>query len=212
MYDYDTTQEVDSSPAVGAVSWPAGRWDVAWARARTTGGGDTDAVKAFTNRLVPVWSEDPRRARPFEPGAGGREGDGQLDVVEGTDTGTLGVGVGAGRGHGGAPIWHTGLVGPGHRLGRGRRPHRRRLPGHPGARPSTGWRCFDGQSGAEVTVLGTARRVPDAPLVTDDPNGTIGVTIAGYNGNNEGVIQHYEIPGSDGALAVGHGCVADVPP
>ena len=41
--------------------------------------------------------------------------------------------------------------------------------------------------------------------MTDDPNGTVGVTIAGYNGNNEGVIQHYEIPTSQGALAVGAG-------
>jgi fibronectin type 3 domain-containing protein len=45
----------------------------------------------------------------------------------------------------------------------------------------------------------------NSPLVTDDPNGTIGVTIAGYDGANEGVIQHYEVPGSDGALAVGPG-------
>ena len=41
--------------------------------------------------------------------------------------------------------------------------------------------------------------------MTDDPNGTVGITIAGYDGDNEGVVQHYEIPGSDGALAVGRG-------
>ena len=34
-----------------------------------------------------------------------------------------------------------------------------------------------------------------SPLVTTDPNGTIGITIAGYNGNNAGVIQHYEVGG-----------------
>ena len=64
----------------------------------------------------------------------------------------------------------------------------------------------------EVTVLGPDLGFQNSPLVTDDPNGTIGITIAGYNGNNQGVVQHYEIPGSDGALAVRCRVVAHVPP
>ena len=36
----------------------------------------------------------------------------------------------------------------------------------------------------------------NSPLVTDDPNGTIGITIAGYNSSNQGVIEHYEVAGS----------------
>ena len=38
----------------------------------------------------------------------------------------------------------------------------------------------------------------NSPLVTIDPNGTIGITIAGYNAGNAGLIQHYEIAGSAG--------------
>ena len=35
--------------------------------------------------------------------------------------------------------------------------------------------------------------------MTDDPNGTIGITLAGYNSSNQGVIEHYEVTGSRGA-------------
>lgn len=39
----------------------------------------------------------------------------------------------------------------------------------------------------------------NAPLVTDDPDGAVGITIAGYNGYNQGVVEHFQIPLSDGA-------------
>jgi len=68
-----------------------------------------------------------------------------------------------------------------------------------------GVEVLDGENGSEITVLGPRLGFQSSPLVTDDPNGAVGITIAGYNGNNVGVIQHYEIPGSDGALAVGAG-------
>ncbi len=68
-----------------------------------------------------------------------------------------------------------------------------------------GVEVLDGRTGAEVTVLGTKFGFQNSPLVTDDPNGTVGITIAGYNGANQGVVQHYEIPVSSGAAAVGPG-------
>ena len=40
----------------------------------------------------------------------------------------------------------------------------------------------------------------NTPLVTDDPNGTIGITLAGYQGSGS-FIYHYELAGSDGTLA-----------
>ena len=43
----------------------------------------------------------------------------------------------------------------------------------------------------------------NSPLVTADPDGHIGITVAGYDGNDQGEIRHYEITGSDGAAAVG---------
>ena len=50
--------------------------------------------------------------------------------------------------------------------------------------PTTaGVQIFDGQSGAWVTTLGQNQGLAfqNSPLVTDDANGTIGITIAGYS-------------------------------
>ncbi|MGA3218893.1 MAG: fibronectin type III domain-containing protein, partial [Acidimicrobiales bacterium] len=203
MYDYDTTQEVDSSPAVGGFLAGGAVGIAVGTGSYYKTASDTDTVKAFTSRLVPVWSETLDGLTSSSPALADVEGNGQLEVVEGTDTGASGS-VWVLDGATGAPIWHTGLVG--------------RVIGSVVAADLTGAgyqdllvptihgvEVLDGRSGAEVTVLGPAFGFQNAPLVTDDPNGTVGVTIAGYNGNNEGVIQHYEIPGSDGAAAVGPG-------
>ena len=72
--------------------------------------------------------------------------------------------------------------------------------------PTTqGVEVLDGMNGVEVALLGKGNGFQNSPLVTDDPNGAIGITVAGYNGHNEGMIEHYEIPGSNGAAAVGAG-------
>jgi chitodextrinase len=203
MYDYDTTQEVDSSPAVGGFLAGGAVGIAVGTGSYYKGASDTDAVKAFTSRLVPVWSQTLDGLTSSSPALADVEGNGQLDVVEGTDAATAGS-VWVLSGATGAPIWHTGLVG--------------RVIGSVVTADLTGAgyqdllvptihgvEVLDGRSGAEVTILGPSYGFQNAPLVTDDPNGTVGVTIAGYNGNNEGVIQHYEIPGSDGAIAVGPG-------
>jgi hypothetical protein len=58
---------------------------------------------------------------------------------------------------------------------------------------------FDGKSGQIVDTLGVGTiGVQNTPMVTVDPNGTIGITIAGYDSANAGIIQHYEINGSEG--------------
>ena len=131
------------------------------------------------------------------------DGGTQLDVVEGTDAGSSGS-VWALDGTTGATLWHQPAVG--------------RVIASVVAADLTGAgyqdllvptvhgvEVLDGRSGAEVTVLGSKFGFQNAPLVTDDPNGMVGVTIAGYNGANQGVVQHYEIPGSNGASAVGQG-------
>ena len=204
MYDYDTAQEVDSSPAIGGFLAGGAVGIAVGTGSYYKGASDTDVVKAFTSRLVPVWSETLDGLTSSSPALADVEGDGQLEVVEGTATGTSGS-VWVLDGATGAPLWHSGLVG--------------RVIGSVVAADLTGAgyqdllvptihgvEVLDGRSGAEVTVLGPKLGFQNAPLVTDDPNGTVGVTIAGYNGNNEGVIQHYEIPASNGALAVGAGC------
>ena len=160
-------------------------------------------MKAFTTRLGLVWSDTLDGHTSSSPALADVEGDGQLDVVEGTDTGTSGS-VWVLDGATGATIWHEAVVA--------------RVIGSVVTADLTGdgyqdllvptvhgVEVLDGRTGAEVTVLGPDLGFQNSPLVTDDPNGTVGITIAGYDGDNEGVVQHYEIPGSDGALAVGPG-------
>ena len=61
--------------------------------------------------------------------------------------------------------------------------------------PTTdGVQVFDGRSGSLITTLGSGNGFQGAPLITNDPNGTIGITIAGYSiATYSSVIQHYEI-------------------
>jgi hypothetical protein len=137
------------------------------------------------------------------PGLADVEGNGSLDVVQGADNGVSGS-VWVINGANGLPVWHQFVVG--------------RVIGSvvtadlSGAGyqdvlvPTThGVEVFDGRSGAEVTVLGKDLGFQGSPLVTDDPNGEVGITIAGYNGANEGAIEHFEIPGSNGLVAVSSG-------
>ena len=35
--------------------------------------------------------------------------------------------------------------------------------------------------------------------MTDDPRGGVGITLAGYGRDDQGVVQHYELVGSSGA-------------
>ena len=75
-----------------------------------------------------------------------------------------------------------------------------------------GVEVLDGRTGSEVTVLGPRLGFQNSPLVTDDPNGTVGITIAGYNGDNVGVVQHYENPRLGRRSRRRRRVVAHVPP
>ena len=41
--------------------------------------------------------------------------------------------------------------------------------------------------------------------MTDDPDGRVGVTVAGYNAHDQGVVEHFELFGSNGAYVDGLG-------
>ena len=59
---------------------------------------------------------------------------------------------------------------------------------------------------AVITSFATNLGFQNSPLVTDDPTGSIGITVAGYGGATDvGWIEHYAIPGTNGAAAVGNG-------
>ena len=126
-------------------------------------------------------------------------GNGQLDVVEGTAANTIYVL----NGTNGAAIWSAATTG--------------QVIGSPVTADLTGGGyqdvivpttdgidIFDGKSGAEVATLGTNYGFQSSPLVTDDPDGHIGITGAGYvsvGGTATGYIGHWEIDNTAGSGA-----------
>jgi hypothetical protein len=67
---------------------------------------------------------------------------------------------------------------------------------------------LNGRNGDFIATLEDRVGLQNSPLVTDDPNGTIGITIAGYSGSHgesHAVMQHYEIVGSHGSVVTENG-------
>ena len=199
----DTNQEVDSSPAVGSFLTGGATGIAIGTGSFYPGASDTNALKAFDTRCNAMWSDRLDGSTSSSPAVAAVEGNGSLQVVEGTDNG-VGGSVWVLNGTDGRPIWHQAVIG--------------RVIGSVVTADLTGAgyqdllvptvrgvEVLDGRTGAQVTVLSPFEGFQNAPLVTRDPNGTIGITVAGYNGHNEGVIDHYEITGSNGAVAVGTG-------
>ena len=65
---------------------------------------------------------------------------------------------------------------------------------------------FDDGSGNAGVPSGKVFGFQNAPLVTDDPDGAIGITVAGYFGLSgssdvQGIVQHFEVDGSAGGRA-----------
>jgi PQQ-like domain len=199
---YDTNQEIDSSPAVGAFLSGGATGIVTGTGQYWAGASDTNTVQAFDTHCNRVWSTRLDGVTTSSPALAAVEGNGRPQVVEGTDTGSGGS-VWVLDAATGQPIWHQAVTG--------------RVIGSVVTAdltdggyqdlivPTTfGTDVLDGRTGALITQLSDGG-FQNAPLVTDDPNGTVGITIAGYNGNNQGIVDHYEIPGSNGAAAVGAG-------
>jgi hypothetical protein len=59
---------------------------------------------------------------------------------------------------------------------------------------------LDGRTGRQIAVLGHGVALQNAPLVTDNADGTIGITIAGGE-LGRGEIEHFDIGHTDGRLA-----------
>ena len=205
----DTNQVVDSSPAVGGFLAGGATGIVVGTGAFYPGVSDSDTVKAYNNLCQLQWSTKVDGSTFSSPALSDVLGNGSLQVVEGTDQGSGASGsVWVLNAATGQKIWEDSNVG--------------RIIGSVVTADLTGGGyddvivptiagtfIFDGRTGAQVAELSPNLGLQNAPLVTDDPNGTIGITLAGYTGggfaNGVGEIDHYEITGSDGAAAVGPG-------
>jgi PQQ enzyme repeat len=195
---YNTNQNIDrSSPAVGQFLAGGGVGIAIGDGSYYPGASDTNKVFAINTGCGLAWSDTLNGITADSPALADVLGNGQLDVVEGTQTGTVYVL----NGTNGAVLWSAGTSG--------------QVIGSPVTADLTGGGyqdvivpttngidIFDGRSGAQVATLGTNDAFQNSPLVTDDPDGHIGITGAGYaliGGNLTGVVTHWEIDNTNGS-------------
>jgi hypothetical protein len=195
---FDTNQNIDrSSPAVGQFLAGGGVGIAIGDGSYYGGASDSNKVFALNTGCGLAWSATLNGVTADSPALADVQGNGQLDVVEGTQAGTVYVLNGAN----GAPVWVAGTSG--------------QVIGSPVTADlsgggyqdvivptSNGIDVFDGRSGAMVTTLGAGDGFQSSPLVTDDPDGHIGITGAGYTDNGTtlvGTIVHWEIDNTSGS-------------
>ena len=194
--DHDFDQTVQSSPAVGEFL-AGGGVGIAFGTGATFGGASTtdDVIAVDTNCNV-RWTQKLDGVTTSSPALADVLGNGQLQVVEATENGTVWVLNGAT----GSPAWHAAAAGQ--VIGSVVTADVTRSGYQDIIVPTgNGTQIFDGRSGQVVATLSTGFGFESSPLVTDDPNGSMGITIAGFNTSDQGVIQHWEVAGSNGALA-----------
>jgi hypothetical protein len=212
----NTNEEVDSSPAIGPIL-AGGALGIATGTGSYYSGSDEDAVKVFDTHCNEVWSTTLDGTTGGSPALADLRGNGQLDVVEGTSTADGSGSVWALDASTGAVLWKVPALGA--VLGS----VTTAALGSDGAQDvivgtTTGLEILDGKTGEELVHVddgsgdggvapGTTFGFQNAPLVTDDPDGQIGITVAGYdavpgspNHDVQGVVQHFTVPESDGAL------------
>jgi outer membrane protein assembly factor BamB len=197
--EYKANQVVQSSPAVGRFLAGNGVGAVVGTGSYFAGASQTDALLAIDKHCNLAWQVNLNGLTGGSPALADVLGNGQLQVIEGTD----GAGNGSGsvyalNGTNGATIWRhdnpvgAAVIGSVVTVDLG--------AGYQDVIDPTiqGVYVLDGRTGNTVATLETGVGTQNAPLVTDDPNGTIGITIAGYNGQG-GVVEHFELAGSSGA-------------
>jgi hypothetical protein len=199
----DTQQVVDSSPAVGGFLTGGATGIAVGTGSYFTDAPDSDVVKAFNTTCGTQWTAQLDGSTFSSPALADITGTGALDVVEGTDTGSSGS-VYALDGTTGKILWQVpaidrviGSITAADLFGNGYQDLL--VP------TIKGVEVLDGRTGAEVAALNANSTdgilgFQNSPLVTDDPGGSVGITVAGYNGDDQTVVEHFEVPDSDGSL------------
>ena len=203
----DTNQVVDSSPAVGGFLTGGATGIVVGTGEYFPGASDTDALIAYNTRCQQQWSARLDGSTFSSPALSDVMGNGSLQVVEGTDQGAGRSGsVWVLNATNGRLLWDRTGIG-------------RVIGSVVTADLGTGYDdvlvptiagtlVLDGVTGSTIATLSPNLGLQNSPLVTDDPNGSIGITLAGYVASNGpgspavGEIDHYEIANSNGAASV----------
>jgi hypothetical protein len=198
--DLDTSEEIDSSPAVGAFG-AGGATSIVFGTGTYYAGASTENQVLSVNTSCQVqWATTLDGGTESSPALVDALGNGSLQVAEGATSGTSGT-VYLLNGANGSVIWSTpatseviGSITSADVTGAG---YQDLLV------PTTaGLQILDGQTGAQVALLSSDLNIQNSPLVTQDPNGTLGITVVAFSnatGNTE--IDHYEVAGSNGATA-----------
>jgi len=198
---FTTDEAVSSSPAVGHFLGGGGIGIASGTSDYYGNGAYTNSVVALSPRnggdCAQAWSDRLDGSTSSGPALADVLGNGSLQVVEGTwSPNTLAGTVYVMNGTDGSIAWSRPLAG-----------------GDLGSIATAdlsgggyqdllvptiaGVEVFDGRSGNLITTLGGNAGFQSAPLITNDPNGTIGITIAGYSyATDTGVVDHYEVDAS----------------
>jgi hypothetical protein len=208
LCQYQSSQEIDSSPAVGEFLAGSGIGIVSGTGSYYAGASDTNKEIALNSHCGLAWTATLDGLTSGSPALADVLGNGQLQVIQGTGvggssttTGTSGT-VYALNGATGAVDWQTNLPYPvvggvvTADLGSGYQDVI--------ATTTDGVSILDGKTGAVVASLLSGEVFQNSALVTNDPNGLIGLTFAGSSGTTS-YLTHYEIPGSNGSLATESG-------
>ncbi|MCA1942893.1 MAG: hypothetical protein LDL15_04735 [Yonghaparkia sp.] len=198
-----TNQVVQSSPAVGPVL-ADGRTGIAFGTGTFYPNQTaTKFIFMINDRCGDVWRKQLDGSTASSPAFADIKGDGTLDVVIAARVSSSSTSVWALEGPNGATIWRAsvtgGVIGSVVTADLGNGYQSVLVP------TTSGLRILDGRTGEIVHSI-NGIGLQNSPLVTARPDGTVGVTLAGYVGELvsgrvqlRSVIRHYSIPGSDGA-------------
>jgi hypothetical protein len=200
LCEYQTNQVVQSSPAVGEFLTGGQVGIVAGTGSFYSGASDTNALIAVNTHCGQAWKTQLDGNTVAAPALVNALGTGSLQVAEATNYNSLRSGSAyLINGATGQVIWRTALLGgvegglASVDLGGGYQDIV--------AATTAGLEILDGKSGAVVwTALHGVLAMQNTPLVTADPNGTVGITVAGYT-NTGSAVYHFEVRGDAASRA-----------
>lgn len=188
--EYNTTQVVQSSPAVGPFL-TGGKWGaVAGTGKYYKGASDTNKVIAIDSSCHPIWKANLGGITDSSPALADVKGTGHTWVVAAGRISNTSSRVSALDGSNGRALWSTTV--PGGVYGGVTSADLTGAGYQDVIVPTvTGTYIIDGRSGKTVAKVGAGYGFQNSALVTNDPDGSIGLTLAGYNGKNQGTLLHY---------------------